>query len=48
MVLRADLDGFGSLMQRGLEPAVRDALRRAIEHHAADCLYASVGERRLR
>ena len=44
MVLRADLDGFGSLMQRGLDVAVRDALRRAIEHHAADCLHASVGE----
>ena len=44
MVLRADLDGFGSLMQRGLDLAVRDALRRAIEHHAADCLHASFGE----
>jgi hypothetical protein len=44
MVLRADLDGFGSLMQRGLDLAVRDAMRRAIEHHAADCLHASFGE----
>ena len=44
MVLRADIDGFGHLMQRGLDDAVRDALRRAVEHFAVDCLHASVGE----
>jgi class 3 adenylate cyclase len=44
MVLRADLDGFGSLMQRGLDHAVRDALRRAVERYAAECLHASLGD----
>ena len=44
MVLRADLDGFGALMQRGLDQAVRDALRQAIERYAGDCLHASVVE----
>ena len=44
MVLRADLDGFGSLMQRGLDHPVRDALHQALERYAGDCLHASVGE----
>jgi class 3 adenylate cyclase len=44
MVLRADLDGFGSLMQRGLDHAVREAMRLAIERYAGDCLHASVVE----
>ena len=44
MVLRGDLDGFGALMQRGLDEAVRDAMRRAVERYAADCLHASLGE----
>ena len=44
MVLRADLDGFGSLMQRGLDHAVRDALHQALERYAGDCLHASIGE----
>lgn len=44
MVLRADLDGFGALMQRGLDQAVREALRQAIERYAGDCLHASVVE----
>ena len=44
MVLRADLDGFGALMQRGLDQAVRDALCQAIERYAGDCLHASVVE----
>jgi class 3 adenylate cyclase len=43
MVLRADVDGFGQLMQRGLDHGVRDALRRAVDAFAADCLHASVG-----
>jgi class 3 adenylate cyclase len=43
MVLRADVDGFGQLMQRGLDHGVRDALRRAVEMFAGDCLHASVG-----
>jgi class 3 adenylate cyclase len=42
MVLRGDLDGFGSLMQRGLDEAVRDAMRRAVERHTAECLHASL------
>lgn len=44
MVLRADLDGFGALMQRGADQAAREALRRAIERYAADCLHASLGD----
>jgi class 3 adenylate cyclase len=43
-VLRGDLDGFGALMQRGLDDAVRDAMRRAVERYAGDCLHASLGE----
>jgi class 3 adenylate cyclase len=43
MVLRADIDGFGQLMQRGLDHPVRDALRRAVDTFASDCLHASVG-----
>ena len=43
MVLRADVDGFGQLMQRGLDHGVRDALRRAVETFAGDCLHASIG-----
>ena len=43
MVLRADVDGFGQLMQRGLDHGVRDALRRAVDTFAGDCLHASVG-----
>jgi class 3 adenylate cyclase len=44
MVLRADVDGFGHLMQRGLDHAVREAVRRAVDEFAADCLHASVGD----
>jgi len=44
LVLRADLDGFGALMQRGLDEAVRDALRHAVERHAAGCLHASLAD----
>jgi class 3 adenylate cyclase len=44
MVLRADLDGFGALMQRGLDDAVRDVLRSAVERHTGDCLHASLGD----
>lgn len=43
MVLRADIDGFGELMQRGLDDSVRDALRRAVDSFAGDCLHASIG-----
>ena len=43
MVLRADVDGFGQLMQRGQDLGVREALRRAVDAFAADCLHASVG-----
>ena len=44
MVLRADIDGFGHLMQRGLDYPVRAAVQRAVDHFAADCLHASLGE----
>jgi class 3 adenylate cyclase len=44
MVLRADVDGFGVLMQRGLDDATRDAVRRAVDAFAGDCLHASVGD----
>lgn len=44
MVLRADIDGFGHLMQRGLDHPVREAVQRAVERFAGDCLHASVGE----
>lgn len=44
MVLRGDLDGFGALMQRGLDEGVRRALQRALERYAADCLHASLGD----
>jgi class 3 adenylate cyclase len=43
MVLCADIDGFGQLMQRGLDHPVRDALRRAVDNFAGDCLHASIG-----
>jgi class 3 adenylate cyclase len=44
MVLRADIHDFGHLMQRGLDTAVRDAVQRAVDQYAADCLHASVRE----
>jgi class 3 adenylate cyclase len=42
MVLRADIDGFGHLMQRGLDNTARDAVRRAVDAFAGDCLHASI------
>jgi len=44
MVLRADLTGFGALMQRGLDHAAREALSDAVERYASECLHASLGE----
>jgi len=44
MVLRADIHDFGHLMQRGLDTAVRDAVHRAVDQFAGDCLHASVRE----
>lgn len=41
LVLRADVAGFGSLMQHGADRELRDILQRAVNTFAGDCLHAS-------
>lgn len=44
LVLRADVAGFGSLMQQGVDAEVRDVLQRAVTTFAGDCLHASYSQ----
>lgn len=41
LVLRADIVGFGALMQSGIDGDVREAVRRAVANYASDCLHAA-------
>jgi class 3 adenylate cyclase len=41
-VLKADIVGFGRMMEEGRDAPVRDALLRAVQEHSGSCIHASV------